>query len=148
MSLSDATSVSEGTEIDSLQLPESTLSPAIMALQHKTLPFHGVQFHPESIESTWGHTIMTNFLDIVRQYWHQRALDEDTEISLDDHQCVFSWKGGLVTTRLVVGNYPDYAQIIPKAAVAEATLLKKDFEAALKRTAVDRRIEHREATVG
>ena len=41
-----------------------------------------------------------------------------------------------MTTRLVVGNYPDYAQIIPKAAVAEATLLKKDFEAALKRTAV------------
>jgi DNA polymerase-3 subunit beta len=62
--------------------------------------------------------------------------DEDVEVSLDDHQCVFSWKGGLVTTRLVVGNYPDYAQIIPKAAVAEATLLKKDFEAALKRTAV------------
>lgn len=72
-----------------------------------------------------------NALDIV-----QTIPDTDIGVSLDDHQCVFTWKGGLVTTRLVVANYPDYAQIIPKASVAEAVLLKKDFEAALKRTAV------------
>lgn len=34
----------------------------IMALQHKTLPLHGVQFHPESIASEHGHTILKNFL--------------------------------------------------------------------------------------
>ncbi len=72
-----------------------------------------------------------NALDIV-----QTIPDTDVGVSLDDHQCVFTWKGGLVTTRLVAANYPDYAQIIPKASVAEATLLKKDFEQALKRTAV------------
>ncbi len=72
-----------------------------------------------------------NALDII-----QVLPDTDIGISLDDHQCVFTWKGGLVTTRLVVANYPDYAQIIPKASVGEAVLLKKDFEAALKRTAV------------
>ena len=42
----------------------------------------------------------------------------------------------MVTTRLVSASYPDYAQIIPKSATAEATILRKDFEAALKRTAV------------
>lgn len=72
-----------------------------------------------------------NALDIV-----QTIPDTDVEVALDDHQCSFSWKGGLVTTRLVSANYPDYKQIIPKDSVGEAKLLKKDFEAALKRTAV------------
>jgi DNA polymerase-3 subunit beta len=72
-----------------------------------------------------------NALDIV-----QTIPDTQVEVALDDHQCSFSWKGGLVTTRLVSANYPDYAQIIPKESVGEAKLLKKDLEAALKRTAV------------
>ncbi|MCA0434097.1 MAG: aminodeoxychorismate/anthranilate synthase component II [Proteobacteria bacterium] len=37
----------------------------IMGLQHKTLNVHGVQFHPESIASEHGHTILKNFLDIA-----------------------------------------------------------------------------------
>ena len=37
----------------------------IMGLQHKTLPVHGVQFHPESIASEEGHKILKNFIDIV-----------------------------------------------------------------------------------
>ena len=35
----------------------------IMGVQHKTLPIHGVQFHPESILSEHGHAILKNFLD-------------------------------------------------------------------------------------
>ena len=35
----------------------------IMGLQHKTLPIHGVQFHPESIASEHGHKLLKNFLD-------------------------------------------------------------------------------------
>lgn len=34
----------------------------IMGLQHKTLPVHGVQFHPESIASEHGHALLENFL--------------------------------------------------------------------------------------
>lgn len=34
----------------------------IMAIQHKTLPIFGVQFHPEAILSEHGHTILNNFL--------------------------------------------------------------------------------------
>lgn len=34
----------------------------IMGLQHKTLNVHGVQFHPESIASEYGHAILKNFL--------------------------------------------------------------------------------------
>ncbi|MCB1366766.1 MAG: aminodeoxychorismate/anthranilate synthase component II [Rhodobacteraceae bacterium] len=37
----------------------------IMGLQHRTLPIHGVQFHPESIASEHGHALLKNFLDLV-----------------------------------------------------------------------------------
>jgi DNA polymerase-3 subunit beta len=62
--------------------------------------------------------------------------DDMLRFALDDHQCSVTWSGGTLTTRLVAGNYPDYANIIPKSFAAEATVLKKDFEAALRRTVV------------
>ena len=37
----------------------------IMGLRHKTKNVHGVQFHPESIASEHGHTILKNFLDLA-----------------------------------------------------------------------------------
>ncbi|HBF34445.1 TPA: aminodeoxychorismate/anthranilate synthase component II [Candidatus Sumerlaeota bacterium] len=36
----------------------------VMALRHRTWPVHGVQFHPESIMTNAGKTILTNFLAI------------------------------------------------------------------------------------
>ena len=62
--------------------------------------------------------------------------DTTVELYADDHQCSFVWSGGQVMTRLVASEYPDYAQIIPKTFIANATVLKKDFEQALKRTAI------------
>ena len=35
----------------------------IMGLAHRTLPVHGVQFHPESIASEHGHLMLRNFLE-------------------------------------------------------------------------------------
>ncbi|HEY4774543.1 MAG TPA: aminodeoxychorismate/anthranilate synthase component II [Xanthobacteraceae bacterium] len=40
----------------------------VMGLQHKRLPVHGVQFHPESIASEHGHLILRNFLDIATRW--------------------------------------------------------------------------------
>jgi anthranilate synthase component II len=40
----------------------------IMGIAHKTLPVHGVQFHPESIASEHGHLILKNFLEIAAQW--------------------------------------------------------------------------------
>ena len=37
----------------------------IMGLCHEELPIHGVQFHPESIETRDGHTLLGNFLALV-----------------------------------------------------------------------------------
>ncbi|MGL5008215.1 MAG: aminodeoxychorismate synthase component II [Plesiomonas sp.] len=34
----------------------------IMGIRHRTLPLHGVQFHPESILSEQGHAMLANFI--------------------------------------------------------------------------------------
>ena len=34
----------------------------VMGFRHKTLPIHGVQFHPESIATEHGHELIANFL--------------------------------------------------------------------------------------
>lgn len=38
----------------------------IMAMHHRSMPIWGVQFHPESIASEHGHTILANFLALAR----------------------------------------------------------------------------------
>lgn len=40
----------------------------VMGLSHRTLPSHGVQFHPESIASEHGHLLLRNFLEIAAQW--------------------------------------------------------------------------------
>ncbi len=37
----------------------------IMGLEHKELPVHGVQFHPESIATEHGHDLLANFLKLA-----------------------------------------------------------------------------------
>jgi len=34
---------------------------------HRERPIHGVQFHPESIASVAGHTLLKNFLNLATQ---------------------------------------------------------------------------------
>jgi anthranilate synthase component 2 len=48
-----------------LKVTAQTADGLIMGLAHKTLPVHGVQFHPESIASEYGHEILRNFLDLA-----------------------------------------------------------------------------------
>jgi len=50
---------------DELAVTAETGDRLVMGAAHKTLPVHGVQFHPESIASENGHTILKNFLDLA-----------------------------------------------------------------------------------
>ena len=64
-------------------MPEALVASAwtedglVMAMHHRTLPIWGVQFHPESIASQHGHTILANFLALAR--------GTNTPLSASDH---------------------------------------------------------------
>lgn len=47
---------------DTLEITAWTAEDEIMGLRHRTLPIHGVQFHPESILSEHGQDLLRNFL--------------------------------------------------------------------------------------
>jgi len=47
---------------DILEITAELSDGTIMGLRHRTLPVHGVQFHPESIASQHGHALLRNFL--------------------------------------------------------------------------------------
>jgi para-aminobenzoate synthetase component 2 len=54
--------------IDPATLPDElvatghTDSGLVMAVRHRDLPLHGVQFHPESVLTEGGHRMLANFL--------------------------------------------------------------------------------------
>lgn len=45
--------------------PLSTNDQIIMAIQHRSKPAYGVQFHPESLHTQGGKTLLKNFLNIA-----------------------------------------------------------------------------------
>ncbi len=47
----------------------------IMGLEHKDEPTFGVQFHPESIASAYGHAVLANFLTLAGIAWTPRRTD-------------------------------------------------------------------------
>jgi anthranilate synthase/aminodeoxychorismate synthase-like glutamine amidotransferase len=50
-----------------LEVTARTRDGVIMAVRHRELPIHGVQFHPESIETKHGHQLLENFLALIPQ---------------------------------------------------------------------------------
>ncbi|HTN63446.1 MAG TPA: aminodeoxychorismate/anthranilate synthase component II [Devosia sp.] len=56
-----------------LEVTATTDDGLIMGMQHKTLPLHGVQFHPESIASENGHALLQNFLNLARDFNQKKA---------------------------------------------------------------------------
>ena len=38
----------------------------VQGFRHRELPIHGVQFHPESVASEWGHELLGNFIAMTQ----------------------------------------------------------------------------------
>lgn len=51
---------------DELQVTAETEDGIVMGVAHRTLPLYGVQFHPESIASEHGHSLLANFIGLAR----------------------------------------------------------------------------------
>ncbi|TVL92411.1 aminodeoxychorismate/anthranilate synthase component II [Streptomyces sp. SAJ15] len=47
---------------DELEVTARTADGIIMGLRHRELPVEGVQFHPESVLTEWGHLMLANWL--------------------------------------------------------------------------------------
>jgi para-aminobenzoate synthetase component II len=56
--------VLEDTLPDEIEVTGRTESGIVMALRHRTLPIHGVQFHPESVLTQGGHRMLANWLEV------------------------------------------------------------------------------------
>ncbi|GGF61482.1 anthranilate synthase component II [Alteromonas lipolytica] len=52
--------------LEVLAWSDSDASPEIMAIRHKTLPLWGVQYHPESLLTEYGHQVLLNFLTLAK----------------------------------------------------------------------------------
>jgi anthranilate synthase component 2 len=55
-----------------LAINARTNDDVVMGIFHNQWPVYGVQFHPESIDTEHGHTILGNFLNLSRQ-WRNAA---------------------------------------------------------------------------
>jgi len=50
---------------DALEITAEAEDGTIMGLQHRSYPLHGIQFHPESVMTKAGPTIIENWLSVV-----------------------------------------------------------------------------------
>jgi anthranilate synthase/aminodeoxychorismate synthase-like glutamine amidotransferase len=59
--------VLESTLPEEIRVTARTEEGEVMALAHQHLPIFGVQFHPESILTLHGKTLLANFVDQVKR---------------------------------------------------------------------------------
>ncbi len=56
--------IDPATLTDDLVVNGRTASGVVMAVRHRELPLHGVQFHPESVLTEGGHRLLANWLQM------------------------------------------------------------------------------------
>ncbi len=70
--------------------------------------------------------------EFTRIFAQKRGMDVTVKLVLAQNQITFQGSGVELVSRLVEGQYPDYAQIIPRGARTEAVVVKKDLVQAIK----------------
>jgi DNA polymerase-3 subunit beta len=65
------------------------------------------------------------------------TVGEDPIFVITENQCALKFPNGVyISSRLVTGNFPDYAQIIPKEYATHVTVLKDDILRSFKKTSI------------
>ena len=59
--------IAPDTVPDVLEVTARSDDDVIQGVQHRELPIHSVQFHPESIASEHGHALLKNFIDMTAE---------------------------------------------------------------------------------
>ncbi len=97
------------------ELPQSlrctawTNDGVVMAIEHVVKPMWGVQFHPESTYSEFGHALLSNFLRMARQHnQHARAPRASTTVSSSGREAYLS-VGGKSFFDLAIRELPHVA---------------------------------------
>lgn len=97
-------------------------------LMEKTVPQKGVVLESAILIP------FKNALEIARVCDHNA---QDPICRIDENQCSLEFPNGVyITSRLTVGSFPDYEQIIPKEYALTATVLKDDLIHAFKKSNV------------
>lgn len=72
----------------------------------------------------------------LRDLSHAVNGEQPIAVSLDQHQIVFRWHDGILTSRLLEGEYPNYSQLIPNRFSVIATGDRRQLIALLERISV------------
>lgn len=70
---------------DCLEITSWTDSRKVMGIRHKKYVIEGVQFHPESIASEYGKTLLSNFLKWEGGTWDTLKIREDLINPINEH---------------------------------------------------------------
>jgi len=70
---------------DCLEITSWTDSRKVMGIRHKKFVIEGVQFHPESIASEYGKTLLANFLKWEGGTWDTLKIREDLINTINEH---------------------------------------------------------------
>lgn len=88
-------------------LPEELRSTAwteegvVMAIEHQSRPIWGVQFHPESIDSEYGHALLSNFIRMALEHnGRQRVPTRQSPASAQSAKEHYVAVGGLLNLQL------------------------------------------------
>ena len=74
-----------GEELEEIAWSDEVL----MAVKHKTLPFYGVQFHPESIGTQFGDLIVINFLQLAKKFLSKDTIKVSYQTIQTDYSAAY-----------------------------------------------------------
>lgn len=85
---------------DDLRSTAWTDDGVIMAIEHINRPIWGVQFHPESIDSEYGHALLSNFVQMALEYNRTHHLHLGSGIKCQTAKDAFFAVGGMSNMQL------------------------------------------------